>query len=295
MKLSQDEEIIENALCQKLLSVKPLSGGCINECFVYKMDKGAFFVKLNKRESLAMFEAEVQGLDSLRATKTIRIPKTYCCGSLPEGGAYLIMEYIVPGKMKSWTQKRFGEDLASLHLAEGASRFGFVCDNTIGSTSQKNSWNTSWVDFFLLNRLQEQLDLADKTNGDETLRDYGKKVLKIVPKLFEGISIKPSLIHGDLWSGNMLVDEEGRVAIVDPAAYYGHHEAEFGMMEMFGGGSLEFYEAYHQKIPKQEGFEERQLVYKLYHILNHLNLFGRGYYSSCLSIMKSLLGKESFL
>ena len=124
--------------------------------------------------------------------------------------------------------------------------------------------------------------------GDDLLRDYGHKLLNRLPKYFEGKTVFPSLLHGDLWSGNVATDESGHAVIYDPAAYYGHYEAELGIAGMFGGFSEDFYRAYYEKIPKAEGYKEREGLYKLYHYLNHLNIFGRSYYSSCISIMKSL-------
>ncbi len=286
--------VIESALqnnlgCTKVLNVKNVGGGCINEGYCYETDKGPFFVKQNKQQSIGIFDAEVHGLEDLHKTGTVRVPIPYCCGTLCRtGGSYVIMEYISFGKPKEGSQALFGEQLANLHAMNIESRFGYFMDNTLGSTPQTNSWSDNWVEFFIKNRLQFQIDLAEVSIEDGTLKLYGYKLLDKLSRFFEGVAIRPSLIHGDLWKGNFAVDEEGAPVIFDPAPYFAHHEAELSIMDMFGGFSEEFYEAYHARIPKAEGFEERQLVYKLYHYLNHLNLFGSSYYPSCISILKKL-------
>jgi protein-ribulosamine 3-kinase len=290
---AHDEDVVK-ALSEflgfaEVTSITAISGGCINEAYSCTTDIARFFLKVNQNENVSMFGAEALGLETLYASGSVRVPKPQFYTSLPRGGSLLLMEYIPFGGEKSWSQKRLGENLASLHLQSEEKRFGFFSNNTIGSTPQKNTWSSDWVDFFSLHRLQFQLDLAFKKYGNEDLKELGEKLLKVLPKYFEGLKIFPSLIHGDLWSGNMAVDEAGNPVIFDPAVYYGHHEAELGIMAIFGGFSEEFYSAYHEKIPKERGFGERHELYKLYHYLNHLNIFGSSYFPVCFSIMKSLL------
>jgi len=149
------------------------------------------------------------------------------------------------------------------------------------------------VDFFTRHRLQYQLDIAKiKYPSDINLHEAGARLLKILPSFFEGVTITPSLLHGDLWTGNFATSEDGKPIIYDPATYWGHSEAELGIMKMFGGFSYSVFEEYHKIIPKAPGFEERQALYTLYHYLNHLNLFGASYSTSALSIMKQLLSSR---
>lgn len=161
-------------------------------------------------------------------------------------------------------------------------------DNTIGTTPQKNPWTEDWVDFFIHQRLEFQLLLAEKRYGDSEIRKKGERFLEKYPSFFEGLEIVSSLLHGDLWSGNTAADLEGNPVVYDPAVYYGHHEADFGILLMFGGFTSDFHTAYRELIPREPGFEERQLGYQLYHYLNHYNLFGSSYRPSCMSILDRL-------
>ncbi|CAI5512419.1 unnamed protein product [Closterium sp. Naga37s-1] len=232
----------------------------------------------------AMFEAEVAGLRAMVEAGAIRVPRPFTAGAMPRRGSYVVMEFIEFGQLK--TQAELGRQLALMHL-QGMSpngQFGFHCDNTIGSTPQPNKWESDWVTFFKEHRLGHQLKLIRKQFADNALVASGEKLLEKLPELLGGVEVKPSLLHGDLWSGNIAADKEGNPVILDPATYYGHSEAEFGMSwcASFGGS---FWSAYFEVLPKQPGFEERVEIYKLYHYLNHYNLFGSSYRSSCMSII----------
>ena len=294
MRANQSDAVISQALCDRLncsevISISPIGGGCINEAYRYSTESENFFVKINKDTAVHMFEGEARGLEALYEASCVRVPKVFFCGELPSGGSFLVIEHISLKPAGEFAQRDLGENLAKLHLTPQESRFGFHVDNTIGTTPQINTWTEDWVAFFSRFRLQYQLDLAFQQFGDEGLRKYGNKLLDRLPVYFEGLNIFPSLLHGDLWSGNMAADEKGRAVIYDPAVYFGHHEAELGIMGMFGGFTDDFYNAYHERIPEAEGYKERHELYKLYHYLNHLNLFGNSYYSSCISIMRDLV------
>jgi len=203
------------------------------------------------------------------------------------------MNYIKFGYGSIRTEQEFGRQLAKLHLYKGSSKFGFEINNKIGFTPQINTWYDNWVEFFINNRIKYQLDIAKlKYPTDISLQEIGEQLIKIIPSFFEGITITPSLLHGDLWTGNYSVSETGQPIIYDPACYWGHNEAELGIMKMFGGFSSTVFDEYHKIIPKEKGFEDRQSLYILYHTLNHLNLFGSSYSYSVLSIMKQLLSKK---
>jgi fructosamine-3-kinase len=232
-----------------------------------------------------MFEAEAGGLEKMWETQTIRVPKPLKVGPLPGGGSYIVMEFIEFGSRSS--QADLGRALGEMHkasLGQSPHGFGFFMDNTIGSTHQPNTWTADWVAFFREHRLGFQLDLARRQYSENALYDKGQKLLEKLPELLGGVEVEPVLLHGDLWSGNVASDKQGRPVILDPACYYGHSEAEFGMSWCAGFNSS-FYDAYHKVIPKQPGFERRVEIYKLYHYLNHLNLFGSGYRGSCTAII----------
>jgi fructosamine-3-kinase len=281
--------IFENELgCKTIKNVSGASSlGMLNQCFIYETDKGRFFVKVNDANRLTMYEAEARGLQSLKATETLRVPAPLFWGQ-EEEYSILILEYIALSNHTPHSQKELGMLLAKMHLKKGPAQFGYDLDNTIGTTPQKNPWSDNWIDFFIKYRLEFQLELLVKKFGDTEIMTRGTQFLEKYSSFFRGVKIVPSLLHGDLWSGNTASDEKGKPIVYDPAVYYGHHEADFGILLMFGGFFQEFFEAYHHHIPKEPGFEERQMGYQLYHFLNHYNLFGSSYRPSCMSILSRI-------
>lgn len=275
--------------CESFGQVRPITGGCINQGFSCETDRGTFFIKVNKDLGVSVFASEVRGLESLIQAGTLRVPEPFYCAQMSKGGSFLIMEYIPFGPEKAKTQELLGRGLALMHQNFTHENFGYEEDNTLGSTPQMNAWTADWLTFFTEKRLRFQLNLLEETLPDAILHRYGQDILLRTPRYFEGLDIVPSLLHGDLWSGNMAVDAEGNPVIFDPAVYYGHAEADLSVAGMFGGFSDSFYGAYHEIMPKADGFEERQSLYQLYHYLNHLNLFGSNYYHNCLALMKRLL------
>lgn len=272
-----------------MTKVSPVFGGCINSANKYETDNGSFFVKTNGSAGPAMFQAEMQGLQRMYETQTIRVPRPFKAGSLPGRGSYIIMEFIEFGSMRGG-QAALGRQLALMHK-QGLSpngQFGFEVDNTIGSTLQRNTWTPDWPTFFRDHRLGFQLELIKKDYSDSELYKKGQLLMDRIPEIFAGVEAKPCLLHGDLWSGNIAADAEGAPVILDPATYYGHSEAEFGMSWCASFGQ-DFYNAYFEIIPKQPGFEDRVALYKLYHYLNHYNLFGSSYRSSCMPIINRFL------
>ena len=250
-----------------------------------------FFVKLSRKDD-SMFRGEKAGLEALReaGSPLMVVPKVFYAGGVPDGfrdgNSMIIMEHLNFGARGD--QGEFGTALAKMHAAkiDGAEEFGFEVNNTIGETPQKNvpmtkDWETFWVESRLLPQLKMSRDNELQRLGDEVIE-------KRVPEMFKGLNIKPSILHGDLWSGN-IGTVDGKPSIFDPAVYYGHHEADFGM-SWCAGFSPAFFEAYWSVIEKDEGgFEERKIMYQLYHILNHYNMFGGGYRSQAMGMLKQLL------
>ncbi|XP_064934904.1 protein-ribulosamine 3-kinase, chloroplastic isoform X2 [Musa acuminata AAA Group] len=281
------EWILTEGKATQITRISPIGGGCINHASRYDTDSGSFFVKTN-RIGPSMFEAESLGLSAMYATQSIRVPMPYKVGPLPTGGSFIIMEFIEFGPSRG-SQSVLGRKLAEMHQAGKSSKgFGFDIDNTIGSTPQINSWSSDWIDFFSEHRLGYQLKLALDQYGDSAIYEKGQRLMKNLQPLFEGVVIEPCLLHGDLWSGNISSDKNGDPVILDPACYYGHTEAEFGMSWCAGFGGA-FYSSYFEVMPKQPGFEKRRDLYMLYHYLNHYNLFGSGYRSSAMSIIDDYL------
>jgi fructosamine-3-kinase len=263
------------------------------EFSTYTTESGKrFFVKTSRRDP-SMFIGEGAGLNAMFETNTLAIPRVYYAGATPEGSregnSFIVMDHLNFGGRGD--QAEFGRQLALMHAATPAveearaGKFGFTVDNTCGDTPQPNGWMDDWVQFYLERRIRHQLRLA----RDSTLTELGEKVCERAPLWFEPCgAIKPSILHGDLWSGN-IGTVDGKPSVFDPAVYYGHSEAEFGM-SWCAGFSQKFYDAYFEVLPKVEThFEERRQLYLLYHYLNHYNLFGGGYRGQCVGIMKGLL------
>ncbi len=257
-----------------------VSGGDINEaCLLQLSDGQRVFVKENAKENVDFFAAEEEGLKAIAATDTIRVPKAYAYGTCDDK-SFLLMKYLAPGQMKKDFWERFGHALADMHKAPVTAlfpekKYGFSRDNYIGAGFQKNTGKDTWIEFFRDCRLLPQLDRARSALLPEDIRHIERLMDHLDEYLIEpDIS---SLIHGDLWSGNFLVGPDGDAWLIDPAVYVGCAEADIAMTELFGGFSGAFYGAYRESGLIKPGYEERRDIYNLYHMLNHLNLFGGSY------------------
>lgn len=280
---------IEKRLGSRISGTKDLSGGCISSAYRVKMESGeVYLVKINDDSPADMFEKEAHGLIELQKADAIRVP-----GAKIFSENYLVTEFIESGRKSGGFFIKFGRQFADLHRYKSSS-FGFYEDNYIGSTPQKNladgTENKNWTEFYYNKRLLVQLMLCEKNGyASEELREAFSRLENKIEEILKGSEEEPSLLHGDLWSGNYMVDDKGSPCIIDSAVYYGHREADLGMAKLFGGYPQDFYSSYNESYPLKEGWEYRENIYKLYHVLNHLNLFGRGYYSQALSLIKYYL------
>ncbi len=265
-----------------------IGGGCINTAVRLMDENQAYFVKLNSASLIDMFEAESLGLKEMAESGTIRVPKPVCSG-IADGQSYLVMEYLEMGQASRDGRAMAGRQLAQMHQTDWHS-FGWQRDNTIGSTPQPNDPNGSWVEFWRDCRLGFQLDLAAKNGYGGSLQRSGERLLQGFHSLIDH-DPKPSLLHGDLWGGNIAYDDKGKPVIFDPAVYYGDREADLAMTELFGGFGNDFYDAYRETWPLAPGYSTRKVLYNLYHILNHLNLFGGGYLGQASSMIDRLLAE----
>ncbi len=262
-----------------------VGGGCINESWQLTGESGSWFVKLNRASKLDMFEAEARGLEEMHRSNTIRVPQPLLCGTTGNT-AYLVMEYIPLGS--NLDRLLLGQQLAAMHRVTRPS-FGWDIDNTIGSTPQHNANSDDWIDFFAHQRLGYQLELARGKGHRGRLQKLGGQVIERFPALFENYEPQASLLHGDLWGGNCAGDADGRPVLYDPATYYGDRETDLAMTELFGGFGHEFFAAYDAAWPVDPGYRQRKTLYNLYHILNHLNLFGGHYGMQAERMMEDLL------
>jgi protein-ribulosamine 3-kinase len=264
-----------------------VGGGCINRAMRVGHGERTYFVKFNDAAHADMFEAEARGLRELRDARSLRVPEPLCWG-IDSGSAWLVLEDLALGG--SGDPTALGEGLAAMHRVT-RDRFGWVRDNTIGSTAQINTPEADWVTFWREHRLRFQLELAARHGYGGQLRERGERLLEELPPLFATYTPQASLLHGDLWSGNYAWTRDGEPVIFDPAVYYGDREADLAMTELFGGFDRRFYAAYREAYPLDEGYAVRKTLYNLYHVLNHLNLFGGGYHSQAQGMVDRLLAE----
>jgi fructosamine-3-kinase len=260
--------------------LQPVAGGCINNGARLTTGSGhSFFLKQNASAPEQMFAREMDGLRALSVPGGPRVPVPYLTGT-----NFLLLEDLKPAAPSGDYWKSFGRQLAVLHGQIGKN-FGFESDNFIGSTPQPNSWTADGHEFFAEHRLGYQAELAFQ-QGLINRKDF-RAVIALAAELPRLVPTQPpSLIHGDLWSGNAVSGPKGEPAIIDPAAHYGWAEAELGMTNLFGGFPEAFYRSYEEAHPLPAGWRERLPIYNLYHLLNHVNLFGVGYLGQVRSILQ---------
>ncbi len=270
---------IENTLLKEYtISVqrfKPAHGGCINNGGELITNQGSYFIKWNDSFRYPeMFKKEAKGLQLLSKTNSVHIPDVIHVSEV-DHVQFILLELITSAPRKKNYWDLLGKRLALLHQ-HPSEMFGLDHNNYIGSLPQYNSQNTSWVDFFIHQRLEIQLSHAERHHRiDTALRKRFELIYKKLPTLFP--DERPALLHGDLWSGNLLVNNSGEPALIDPAVYYGNREAELAYTKLFGGFDEQFYHAYQDVFSLETGFDERSDVYNLYPLLVHVNLFGGAY------------------
>jgi fructosamine-3-kinase len=261
--------------------------GQINHCVVLEHGSRRYFLKINAPERLAMYEAEQEGLRELAAARALRVPEPLFCGRAGSH-SFLLMEHL--DLARAGDSASLGSGLAALHQATWE-RFGWKMDNTIGLTPQVNTPASDWVEFWRDNRLGFQLNLAKRNGHAGPLQREGDRLMSRLHGLFDGYDPAPSLLHGDLWGGNYGYLASGTPVIYDPAVYYGDRESDLAMTELFGGFGPSFYAAYRSAWPLDHGYGARKLLYQLYHVLNHLNLFGPAYLGQAETLTRRLLAE----
>ncbi len=269
--------------------VTAIGGGCINQAYCLADEKQRYFIKLNSAQSLPMFEAEAAGLEEIVQSNTLRVPRPVCWGQ-NDSTAWLVLEHIQLGHNAHENAADLGAGLAAMHRTHAAN-FGWVRDNTIGATPQINTQSSDWLFFWRTHRLGYQLELAKANGYTGKLQSLGAQLLTHLDLFFSGFSPQASLLHGDLWSGNYSFDDAGQPVLFDPATYYGDRETDIAMTELFGGFASNFYSAYRHEYPLDSGYNVRKVIYNLYHVLNHLNLFGGSYRNQAEQMMNRLLAE----
>jgi protein-ribulosamine 3-kinase len=265
-----------------------VGGGCINRTYRIEDGKRRYFVKINDQPTAdEMFAAEAEALLALQATASVRVPAPICWGSTA-ATAYIVLEYLELGPSSESSASLLGIQLAQLHHHTGK-HYGWHRANTIGSTPQLNTMNDDWLHFWRKHRLSYQLRLAAQNGFGGSLQRKGDRLLNALGHVLGKHNPSPSLLHGDLWSGNHAALRDGQPVIFDPASYYGDRETDLAMTELFGGYPPRFYAAYREHYPLDHGYRLRKILYNLYHILNHVNLFGGGYLAQAEHMIDALL------
>lgn len=266
--------------------------GGVSTTSVFLTNERKIFVKTNSEKgSRIMFEGELAGLEAISKTGAIKVPTPYAIFH-HEDNICLAMEHLQLKHLGS-KQSELGRKLGELHLHNSRQtdpekridKFGFLKTTCCGFLPMDNTWNNNWLDFYVQQRIEPQLTRL----GDETALGLWRDARDRLPALFpDSLRVIPSLLHGDLWSGNC-GEYNGEVCLFDPAVFYGHNEFDLAIARMFGGFDRKFFESYHALIPKHtEGFEGRALLYDLFHHLNHWNHFGSGYRGSSIGILHRL-------
>jgi len=297
---------VEAALAERdgrpasVVADRAVSGGCIHDSRLLELEDGRrVFLKSDASAPPDVFEREAEGLAALAAAGALRVPRHPLPGRAGDV-TFLLMEAIPTGSPGSGFWEDFGRRFAHLHRTTagqggtgdaGTGLCGFAHHNYLGGTPQPNPWTASWVDFYRRHRLAHQLHLArDRGRATDDVLRLGDRLLDRLDDLIEVDDEPACLLHGDLWSGNFLADDAGAPVLIDPAAHYGHREADLAMTSLFGGFDRRFYAAYEETWPLPAGSDRRQEIYQLYHLLNHLNLFGGGYLDGCLRVLRRYAG-----
>lgn len=276
---------LSRLLGERIIRIEQISGGCIgNSVFAESQNRKKYFVKRYYDNKPGRTLCEAEGLKELANTKVIRVPEVFLVQE-----DYIVLEFIESGQKVSGFMQNFGRALGELHK-HVHKYFGFRVDNFIGKTFQSNSQSEDWLNFYREERLMYQFRLLEqKGYADAVIRRSFSKLLDKLDSIIISEDTTPSLIHGDLWSGNYMIDNYSNPVLIDPAAYYGDREADIAMTRLFGGFDDDFYSAYNENYAMALGYDYREKIYKLYHLLNHLNIFGYGYYSQVLSTMEFYL------
>jgi fructosamine-3-kinase len=266
-----------------LLGLERISGSSHGQTYKLKSSAGCYFLKLAPEHQAAALSSEAADLEYLQSTQ-FRVPIVYGL-STTEVGVCLITEYLNLRPVEDWSA--YAQSLAHMHVRLGE-HFGWPQDNYIGATPQNNTVHCDWISFWQNARLRPQLQWA-APSLNQAERNLIEEVVQATPTILAHHLPACSLVHGDLWSGNMAQTDQGQPALFDPALYFGDHETDLAMMELFGSVPAQFYQSYDKIWPPESQYQQRKLLYNLYHLLNHVNIFGRSYLPRVIDTARQLL------
>ncbi|WP_245846152.1 fructosamine kinase family protein [Longibacter salinarum] len=266
-----------------------VSGGCIANGCRLETGQGSYFLKWGEENVARTFPGEAAGLDALRrAAESISVPDVVETEPpSDQRPGFLLLQWINAGRQGRRFWETFGRGLAEMHRST-EKQYGFDRSNYIGRLPQENDWEHDWITFFRKHRLEPQVERARADDRWEA--EWDEYLDALFLNLSDLLPAQPpaSILHGDLWKGNFMVTATGEPAVIDPATYYGHREADLAMTELFGGFDTRFYDAYNEAWPVEDGYETRRDVYNLYHLINHLNHFGESYAGSVRKTLSAL-------
>jgi fructosamine-3-kinase len=282
-------DAVGRALGSTVTGTRAVAGGDINEAHELTLADGrVVFAKTNREADAAMFPAEARGLGWLAEAGALRVPRVLAVSGPDDGAAFLVLERIVSGRRRPDFDERLGRGLAALH-GRGAPAFGLDHDNFIGRLPQANGPMPGWPAFYRARRLEPQLRRAvDAGVASPALRRGCERLFAVLEQRV-GPAEPPARLHGDLWGGNLLVDDAGEPCLIDPAVHGGHREVDLAMMRLFGGFSARAFAAYQEAAPLADGHQDRVPLYQLYFLLVHVNLFGHSYLSSAERALAALV------
>lgn len=262
--------------------IAPVAGGCISPAARIRTPRGdTWFVKWSAGDMpRGLFHAEAHALEALVACAAVRVPAV-----LGVRESWLLLEWLEPGRSGAATWTRLGAELAEMHRVQ-ADAFGSAEDNFIGPLPQANAWSESWPEFWRAQRLQPQLARARSHFQSTELSRFDRLFDALDPILGPIQDEGPSMLHGDLWSGNVHIMADARAALIDPSLYYGHREVDLAMAALFGGIARACFNSYEENWPLRPGWAQRRAVYQLYYLLVHVNLFGSGYVPQTLAALR---------
>ncbi len=283
-----DKLVSELGAEYRAVSFRSSGAGCINETYqAYGPRLEPLFLKIGSADYMDMYEKEVKGLMLLQQCEAIRVPQVRFAQQL-QNHAVMVMEFVELQPVRGNNARAFGEALAQLHSVT-ANQFGLDHCNYIGRTPQINRWNENWWDFYCECRLLPQAKLAQAKGLRSSVIKKLHHLIEAAPISMASHQPEASLLHGDLWNGNIAVDATGKATLYDPAVYYGDAETDLAMSKMFGAMPAQTYEAYHNVLPQKQGHKLRQALYDLYHWLNHFNLFGVTYLGQVEQTLETVL------
>lgn len=279
----------EAGLDETIKATRSLSGGCIHDVQSLTLGDGTIVVaKTTSAAEAGLLEEEARSLQALAATRTVHVPRVLAVVRNGSAGAVLLTSFIEPGRVSTDAWRGFGEQLAALHRSDAGERYGFDMDNHCGRTLQPNAWHENWAAFNRDGRIGHQVQLAESAGRLE--RDERQRLGRLMDRLDELLPARPhpALLHGDLWSGNTMPGADGSIYLIDPACSIGDGWADIALMRLFGGFDRACFDAYASIIGRPDDLDQRLAIYQLYHVLNHLNIFGRGYAGQMNALLRDL-------